>query len=190
MPLRTSFAVSNSSGLASCVMSPVCSTNAGLCGSALSLSTASRSVAVTSLFASLLKPMWLSLIWAKKMLFRSRVGEERQPAHREGLWNSARHSPDGRRSRPRHAAQESSAIDAVVAVVRRDIVAAGRTRISVFVEPVVVAVVMMAHLNLSPGCEVVSWRPRTKTHRCPQLFPGIFATSRESSVRTRHHSNG
>ena len=63
--------MSNSSGLASCVMSPVCSTNAGLCGSALSLLTASRSVAVTSLFASFAKPMWLSLTCAKKMLFRS-----------------------------------------------------------------------------------------------------------------------
>ena len=52
-------------------MSPVCNTKAGRCGSALSRPTASCKVAVTSLFASLLKPMWLSLIWAKKMLFRS-----------------------------------------------------------------------------------------------------------------------
>src|SRR5438132_5519872 len=51
-------------------MSPVWSTSAGDCGSAFSLATASWSVAVTSLFASLLNPMWLSLIWAKKMLFR------------------------------------------------------------------------------------------------------------------------
>src|SRR5438552_8513750 len=51
-------------------MSPVCSTKAGACGSAFSLATASWSVAVTSLFASLLNPMWLSLIWAKKLLFR------------------------------------------------------------------------------------------------------------------------
>ncbi len=51
-------------------MSPVCNTSAGLCGSALTFATASCSVAVTSLFASLLKPMWLSLIWTKKMLLR------------------------------------------------------------------------------------------------------------------------
>src|SRR6185436_7444789 len=66
------------------------------------------------------------------------VGEERQAAHREGLWNAARHAPDGCCSRPRHAAQEASAIDAIVAEVRRYIVATGRTRVSVFVESVVV----------------------------------------------------
>src|SRR6185437_12826140 len=69
-PFSTSFAVSNSLGLASCVMSPVCSTNAGVCGSALTRATACCSVAVTSLLASLLKPMWLSLTCAKKMLLR------------------------------------------------------------------------------------------------------------------------
>jgi len=37
----------------------------------LSFPTASSSVAVTLVLASLLKPMWLSLIWAKKMLFLS-----------------------------------------------------------------------------------------------------------------------
>jgi hypothetical protein len=37
----------------------------GVRGRALILSTATRSVAVTSGFAGLLKPMWLSLIWAK-----------------------------------------------------------------------------------------------------------------------------
>src|SRR5207342_1612654 len=30
------------------------------------------------------------------------VREEWQTAHREGLWNTARHSPDGCGSRPRH----------------------------------------------------------------------------------------
>src|SRR5881396_3228066 len=39
--------------------------NDGALGSALILVTASRNVAATSLFASLLKPMWLSLIWTK-----------------------------------------------------------------------------------------------------------------------------
>src|SRR5882762_8986350 len=37
----------------------------GVLGSALIFATASRKVAATSLFASLLKPMWLSLIWTK-----------------------------------------------------------------------------------------------------------------------------
>ena len=45
--------------------SPVWRTNAGGVGSALILAMASRSVAVTSGFAALLKPMWLSLIWTK-----------------------------------------------------------------------------------------------------------------------------
>ena len=52
-------------------MSPVCSTSAGRCGNSLTFATASFSVAVTSLFASLLKPMWLSLTCTKKMLLRS-----------------------------------------------------------------------------------------------------------------------
>ena len=47
-------------------MSPVCSTNAGRCGKRVDpRSTAAWSVAVTSVLASLLKPMWLSLICAK-----------------------------------------------------------------------------------------------------------------------------
>src|SRR5882724_3440698 len=37
----------------------------GVLGSVLIFATASRKVAATSLFASLLKPMWLSLIWTK-----------------------------------------------------------------------------------------------------------------------------
>src|SRR6266567_6776564 len=39
--------------------------NDGALGSALIFATASRNVVATSLFASLLKPMWLSLIWTK-----------------------------------------------------------------------------------------------------------------------------
>ena len=58
-------AVSNSVGAESCVMSPVWSRKAGRVGSALMRSIDSRSVAVTSWFAALLKPMWLSLIWTK-----------------------------------------------------------------------------------------------------------------------------
>ena len=46
-------------------MSPVCSRKSGGVGSALILSMATCSVAVTSGLASLLKPMWLSLIWTK-----------------------------------------------------------------------------------------------------------------------------
>ena len=44
----------------------MCSTNAGGCGSALIFAIAARSVAVTSVFAGLLKPMWLSLICTKR----------------------------------------------------------------------------------------------------------------------------
>jgi hypothetical protein len=106
------------------------------------------------LFASFAKPMWLSLTCAKKMLFRS-VSERNG---RRLIAKDFEHRPAIPQtvavSSPRHAPQEASTIDAVVAEVRRDIVAAGRTRISVFVEPVVVAIVMMAHLNLSPGFEV------------------------------------
>src|SRR5262245_38445074 len=39
--------------------------NEGVCGNALIFDTASRNVATTSLFASLLNPMWLSLICTK-----------------------------------------------------------------------------------------------------------------------------
>ena len=46
-------------------MSPVCSRNSGLDFSALILSTAAFNVPTTSVFAGLLKPMWLSLICAK-----------------------------------------------------------------------------------------------------------------------------
>src|SRR5579862_7581918 len=60
-----SASVSNSSALESCERSPVCRTNDGGVGSALTLAIASRSVAVTSGFASLLNPMWLSLICTK-----------------------------------------------------------------------------------------------------------------------------
>ena len=37
----------------------------GCCGKALILSIVACSVPVTSVFAGLLKPMWLSLIWTK-----------------------------------------------------------------------------------------------------------------------------
>src|SRR5262249_5618314 len=48
------------------VRSPVCSSRAGCWGRALMRLTASRSVAVTSVFGGRLKPMWLSLIWTKR----------------------------------------------------------------------------------------------------------------------------
>ena len=45
--------------------SPVWSAKAGGVGNALILATASCKVAVTSVFAGLLNPIWLSLIWTK-----------------------------------------------------------------------------------------------------------------------------
>ena len=100
-------------------MSPVCSTSAGLCGSALTFATASCSVAVTSLFASLLKPMWLSLICDEEDALALGVGEVGQPAHREGRREFRPHSPDRRRASPCHAAEKPAPIDAVVALVDR-----------------------------------------------------------------------
>src|SRR5271154_6758788 len=57
--------VSNSSAFESWLRSPVCKTNSGAVGRALSLSIAARSVAVTSGLAALSNPMCESLICAK-----------------------------------------------------------------------------------------------------------------------------
>jgi hypothetical protein len=57
--------VSNSPGLEIWVRSPVCMIRSGTAGSELILSMAACRVAGTSGFASLLKPMWLSLICTK-----------------------------------------------------------------------------------------------------------------------------
>jgi hypothetical protein len=57
--------VSNCSGSVRCVRSPVCNRNSGVFGNALMRMIASRVVPTTSVFAGLLKPMWLSLIWTK-----------------------------------------------------------------------------------------------------------------------------
>src|SRR3984893_16356430 len=62
----TCCSVSNSAGFERCVRSPVCSTNDGCSGAALIFALAARSVAVTSAFAGLSKPMWLSLICTKR----------------------------------------------------------------------------------------------------------------------------
>ncbi len=67
-PVRviTCCSVSNSDGFDRWVRSPVCSTNDGCSGAALIFATAARSVPVTSVFAGLSKPMWLSLICTKR----------------------------------------------------------------------------------------------------------------------------
>ena len=57
--------MSNCSGSVRCVRSPVWSRNSGGFGNALMRMIASRVVPTTSVFAGLLKPMWLSLIWTK-----------------------------------------------------------------------------------------------------------------------------
>lgn len=54
--------VSNCAGLAGCVRSPVWTTKAGWCGSALIASIVLRNVPATSGFSGRAKPMWLSLI--------------------------------------------------------------------------------------------------------------------------------
>src|SRR5947199_171650 len=64
-PLRSCAAVSNSSGFERCVTSPVWSTIAGGFGSLPIRSIAACNVALVSGFASLLKPIWLSLICTK-----------------------------------------------------------------------------------------------------------------------------
>jgi hypothetical protein len=74
-----------------------------------------------------------------------RVGEKGQPADGEGRWNSADHSPDSCRSGPCHTAQKAATIDAVVALIGGDVVGTGGTSVALFVEPVVVAVVVLAH---------------------------------------------
>src|SRR5262249_35618574 len=68
MPLRISAAVSNSAGFDSCVTSPVWTTNAGGLGNLAMVSPAAGSVVLGSGFASLLNPIWLSLICTKEKL--------------------------------------------------------------------------------------------------------------------------
>ena len=57
--------MSNSSGFERCVTSPVCKTIAGGFGSLPMRSIAACNVALVSGLASLLKPIWLSLICTK-----------------------------------------------------------------------------------------------------------------------------
>src|SRR5215468_7176902 len=64
-------AVSNSSGFDRCVKSPVWTSIAGLLGIWLILSSAAFSVPLVSGLASLLKPIWLSLIWTNVKLLVS-----------------------------------------------------------------------------------------------------------------------
>jgi hypothetical protein len=63
--------VSNSAGFDRCVRSPVCNTKDGCSRAALILAIAARSVAVTSVFAGLSKPMWLSLICGDRVRQRT-----------------------------------------------------------------------------------------------------------------------
>ena len=53
-----------------------------------------------------------------------RIAQERQPAHGKRAWNATSHSPDGGRSRPRHAAEKAAPIDAVLACLARDEISA------------------------------------------------------------------
>src|SRR5579862_8070228 len=63
-----STAISNSAAFDDCVISPVCSRKSGRFSRRLIFSIASFSVPVTSWFAALLKPIWLSLICTKLKL--------------------------------------------------------------------------------------------------------------------------
>ena len=104
-------------------MSPVCSKNSGGVGSALILSTAAFSVAATSGFAALLKPMWLSLICTKlnSPFMFARV-HLRKTAHAVRLQNAALHHAERARPRPGHALQKAAAIDSIVVVIVQDFV--------------------------------------------------------------------
>jgi len=84
---------------------------------------ASRVVPTTSVFAGLLKPMWLSLIWTK---FSSAVEIAdtlfcRLTKHGGGE-NSSVHRPNDAGAGPRHAFQKSAAIDCIFAAVLGDVI--------------------------------------------------------------------
>ena len=72
-----------------------------------------RRVAVTSVFAGLLKPMWLSLIWMKKRPpFCGNLGAETG-----GAGNTATDRPEHAGSRPRHAPQKVAPVNSVGVVL-------------------------------------------------------------------------
>ena len=104
--------MSNSSGLARWVRSPVCSRKAGRSGRALIRSIASCNVAVTSLFGSLLKPMWLSLIWTN--VKSPAGGPEGVLPDRTAPQDAAADGPGEPGAGPGHALEEPAAVDAVV----------------------------------------------------------------------------
>src|ERR1700745_887924 len=86
----------------------------GLSGKALILSIATRSVAVTSGFAGLSKPMWVSLIWTKVKSppfapsFFEPLGKTPPQGH------ACAQSPNQAGPRPCHTLQESAAVDTVI----------------------------------------------------------------------------
>src|SRR5437870_2247082 len=84
--LRIPEAVSNSAGFERWVTSPVWSSIAGCFGNLVMRSSAACKVAFGSGLASLLKPIWLSLIWTK--VNPSRAGEP-------GRGNGEAHEPGG-----------------------------------------------------------------------------------------------
>jgi hypothetical protein len=94
--------------------SPVCRTNSGGVGNALIFAIAFCNVPMTSLFASLLNPMWLSLISAKLKSppISGAVAPSSFDVSTPPLIVQSTLS-----ARPRHAFEEPAAIDAIGIVV-------------------------------------------------------------------------
>ncbi len=92
----------------------MCRMKSGGVGNALILAIAFCNVPITSLFASLLNPMWLSLICAKLKSAadrRSRCAEQLRREH------AAADRPKHAGAGPGHAFEKAAAIDAVGIVV-------------------------------------------------------------------------
>src|SRR4051812_1120281 len=111
--------------------------------------------------------------------------EQIQAAERERLWYAAREPPDRRRARPGHAAKEPAPVDAVVAGVGRDVVAAGRSRVSLLVEPVIVTVSMVVHRWSPDECRSgeLPHRDRRESLFIPGPRAGNISRAGEVSAR-------
>src|SRR5690348_1097245 len=116
--------------------------------------------------------------------------EKVQAAEREGFRDATGQPPDCRRSRPCHTAQKAASVDAVLAAVARDVVAARGARVSLLVEPMIVTVSVVVHrCSLQMSVEALNFL--IETTQGPYLFrqtPGKYLAPRlslRSSLRHR-----
>src|SRR6266436_6331775 len=103
-------------------MSPVCSMNSGIIGSALILSTAAFSVSITSGFAGLLNPNRAVADLDEAKLTLSMLLAAVAVAKAIRLQDSALQHTQSARRRPSHALQKSPAVNSVAVVVNLDFI--------------------------------------------------------------------